>query len=356
MKTRVVHFVMVAVVVMSAVACDRSEVSKAPSSPAFDVEQAMPEAMSASSEDELPTGAVVIERGSGPEIAVPAGLSQGELNAETLARLQATTYTSWTQISASDVNGMICHGDSTCLRNRFAAKIGSGTTIPKLFCVNSTSWTYSGSGATNPCPGQNWVAERRLKILDPVYGTMGALNTRAVPNVPATQFENKAYSGTMTINQEVRWANAQTTANQWSVTVTAGLTITNSVQVNFPFGNAGTSVAVNLSTAASTGQTYSSTWTSNYSNPPVTLQPRTGVKYTLKEKWQPQPLTYQVPMQLSGWVGADYFNGWNGHHAWAIDANSMFPEYNAGTEKFTVKETAWQNHVVWVDYVIYTLP
>jgi hypothetical protein len=355
MKTRLMSLVVVAVVMMSLVACDRSEVAKAPSSPAFDVEHALPEAMSVDPDADLPAGAVVIERGSGPEIAVPAGLPEGELNAETLARMQATTYTTWVRVSESDVQGMICHKDRTCLTNRFASKIGSGTTKPGNVCMNG--WMTTGTSSTwHPCNLFSWTVDRRLKILDPVYGTMGALNTRAVPNVPATSFENKAYSGTMPIAQVLMWQNAKTTANQWSVTVTAGLTITNSVQVNFPFGNAGTSVAVNLSTAASTGQTYSSTWTSNYYNPPVTLQPRRGVKYTLKEKWQPQPLTYQVPMQLSGWVGADYFNGWNGHHAWAIDANSMFPEYNAGTEKFTVKETAWQNHVVWVDYVIYTLP
>ena len=256
---------------------------------------------------------------------------------------KVVSYTDWQRVSRDDMNKMVGGSDYNWYASRFAEKIGSGSQRPVNVCVNGER-LIGRDDSQNPCTMWSWWCDRRFVVNDAIFGAQGAKVSRQVPGTKSIRQDN-LLNHNVEVPVQVIFSNAVTEEHNWHVSASAGITVTG--DAHLPFGIAGGSISVSLSAEAGYGQSHSVTTTENYPTDFFTLKPGQYVIYQLWEYYYPKTVTYPVPLQLQGGVGADYGSGrWNGHYYWYLDANAFWPEYANGTAKYNAILNQKLNHVV----------
>jgi hypothetical protein len=256
-------------------------------------------------------------------------------------------YTPWIRMTLDDMKHMIGtdyygNPDYYWYRDRFAARIGSGTTKPVNVCINNER---VGTEGYNPVPDYNWWCERRLKV-DNVITSTGATIVRQVPGTTKIRVYNYYYVPKDCPSQ-ILYSSTYLEESNWYVSATAGIAVTG--KVGLPFGIAGGEVEVSLSVEAGGGGSHSNSVANNTPSPILEIPARSYAEFTCFEYYVSKTYRYPVPMEVSGYVGADYgWTKWDGHHWWAIGATSFWSEYANKTEKFNAYLNDKYGHYVWV--------
>ncbi len=263
------------------------------------------------------------------------------------SKAKTDPYTPWIRMTLDDMKHMIGtdyygNPDYYWYRDRFAARIGSGSTKPVNVCVNMNQVGTSGQ---NPNDNYNWWCERRLKV-DNVVSTQGATYWRQVPGTSKIRVYNYYYEAKDCPSQ-ILYSSTSLEESSWWVAATAGIAVTG--KVGLPFGIAGGEVEVSLSVEAGGGGTHSNSITNNTPSPIMEIPARSYAEFTCWEYFVSMTHRYPVPMEVSGYVGADYGSGkWNGHYFWAIGSTSFWSEYANKTEKFNAYLSDKNGHFVYV--------
>jgi Peptidase propeptide and YPEB domain/Fungalysin/Thermolysin Propeptide Motif len=244
-------------------------------------------------------------------------------------------YTGWTNLG-STVSSLGSHGSLEYAKDRFSSVIGSYPTRPNSVCF----YDYKlGSGGSNPCLANysGWTPVQYRYNGTGTYSQNTVYTAwTAVPGYSAVTVPN--YKSTaQNIGGYILYSSATATQNNWSVTTSVGIKIAQEFSVPL-FGGAKTSVDVSLGVSAMVAKSTTTTITTNFLAPVISVPAGKAVKYQLVQQWKPVRTVWSVPLQFSGSVGADYGSGkWNGHYFWQVPATSYFYDYaGTGSEKATI--------------------
>lgn len=253
-------------------------------------------------------------------------------NSLTAGLTTSTKYfnTAWKAVGGN-VTHLGTHGTWNTDINRFHDLIGSGTTYPTSVCFNDFL-----IGNWNNCLKIAGWNNLQMHYIGTGTITDGAavVAWRAVAGYNPQVFTNYATTA-KTLGGQLLYSQTTTKGTEWSATASASITVSETAQVPLVLSE---SVSVTLGVSGTTGGSSSITRTQNFYAPTISVPAGKSVRFTLVERWQPVTTAWSVPVEFSGWVGGDFGNGWNGHHAWALDSVGYFYEYGnrAGAQKATI--------------------
>jgi hypothetical protein len=243
------------------------------------------------------------------------------------------TSTAWKPLG-SNVTKLGSHGNFDFARKRWADTYTSITGIvaplPQSVCFND--YLVRGTADTwNVCLHTDGWNNLQYRYIGTGTYTKDTVPT-AWSNVSGyNSIVQRNYLSTeQTIGGALLYSQITAIGTNWSVGTSVSLTVTETLSV--PLVEE-TSISVTVGVTSTVGGDRSVTRVENYYSPQINVPAGKAVRYTLKERWQPIRTVWSVPVQFTGWVGADYSKGWNGHHSYAVSSGSYFSEYGTGAGK-----------------------
>lgn len=263
-----------------------------------------------------------IEYSYGPIVKVSDAISN--------TKSTKTSATPWRDITKDDLTNLSRNSEMNFLndselRSRFNHAFTKSNRKPKNVSINDLRF----GGGTNTSEKYGWVAQIRT-YASPVTQQPSSLTgfKRVAGTAARSERNNLSYGRTMELAGE--WRITTTNESNWNVTGSISTEVGG--KIGIPLLAEG-SVSVTVSLESGGGGSQSRSITEVINGGSIYVPAGKVANWELVERHRDYKSQWDVPVEFSGSVGADYGAKVEGHYFWSVSANSFFHEYVGSNKK-----------------------